>query len=123
MVFQPLADRQEFAESLRHQLFHRRLVGAGGKTCGFGDGLRRADARHHVLPLSIDEEFAVKLRLARRRVAGEGDARCRGRAEIAEDHGLNVDGRAPVARNIVQVPVGHGAVVGPAGENRADRAP
>ncbi len=59
VVFQPPADRQEFAESFRHQLFHGRLVGAGDQSRSLGDGLRRADARHNVFSLRIDEEFTV----------------------------------------------------------------
>ena len=74
-------------------------------------------------PLGIDEEFAVKLLLAGRGIAGEGDAG-RGRiAEIAEDHGLHIDGRAPGCGNIVQMAIGDGTRVHPAGKHRADRAP
>ena len=38
-------------------------------------GMRRADARDHVLALRVGEPLAVELLLARRRVAREGDAR------------------------------------------------
>ena len=38
------------------------------------DGLRRADPGHHVLALGVHEELAVEPPLARRRIAGEGDA-------------------------------------------------
>ena len=68
----------------------------------FGDVLRRADAGDDVLALRIDQEFAVERLFAGRGIAGEGDAGRRGLAQIAEHHGLDVDGRAPVAGNAVE---------------------
>jgi hypothetical protein len=88
-----------------------------------GDVLRRADAGDHVLALGVDQEFAVELFLAGRGIAREGDAGRRGLAHIAEHHGLHVDRGAPAFRNVVQPPIGDGALVHPGAEHRADRAP
>ncbi len=123
MGFQLLADREEFLKCLRHQLFHRRLVGAGCKTCRFSDGLGRADTGDDILALRVDEELAVKLFFTGGGVAGESNACRGGGAEIAEHHGLDVDCRSPVAGDIVQMAVGDGACVHPAGKDSADRAP
>ena len=87
-------------------LFHRRLVGAGFLARRLGDFLRRADAGDDVLALRVDQEFAVELLLAGRRIAREGDAGRRGLAHIAEHHGLHVDRGAPAFRNIVQAAIG-----------------
>ena len=115
--------RVELLERLRHRAFHRRLVGAGFLARGFGDLLRRADAGDHVLALRVDQEFAVELLLAGRRIAREGDAGRRGLAHVAEHHGLHVDRGAPAFRNVVQAAIGDGALVHPRAEHRADRAP
>ena len=45
----------------------------------FGDGLRRANAGHHVFALGVDEELAVELVLAGGGIAGEGHARAASR--------------------------------------------
>ena len=75
----------------------------------FGDRLRRADARHHVFALGIDQEFAIEQLFAGGGIAGEGDAGGRGFAAIAEHHGLHRDGGAPVLGNVVQPAIGVGA--------------
>ena len=90
---------------------------------GLGQRLRRADAGHHVLALGVDQELAVDLARAGRRVAGEGDAGGRGVAQVAEHHGLHVDGGAPAVGDAVQAAVGFGAGVVPGAEYGADRAP
>ena len=87
------------------------------------DGLRRADAGHHVLALGVHQELAVEAPLARRRVAGEGHPGAGGVAHVAEHHGLDVDRGAPAFGDAVHLPVGHGAVVVPRPEHRADGAP
>ena len=123
VLFQPVGDVDEGGEGLRHQLLQRRLVGAGGDARRLGDVLRRADAGDDVLALRVDQELAVEQLLAGRGIAGEGDAGGRGLAHIAEHHGLDVDRRAPAFGNVVQPPVGDGAVVHPARKHGADRAP
>jgi hypothetical protein len=59
VLFEAFADLAEFDKSLRHQLFHRRLFGAGREPAFLGDRLRRADAGHDILALRIGEKFAV----------------------------------------------------------------
>ena len=123
MLFEHRVDPRQFLERLGHRGFHRGLVGAGFLARIFGDVLRRANARHHVLALRVDQEFAVQLALAGRGIARERNAGRRGLAHIAEHHGLHVDRGAPGFRNVVQPPVGHRARVHPGGKHRADRAP
>src|SRR5690606_39475452 len=67
---------------------------------------------HDALPISlgVDQIFAIIGPLAGRGIAGEGHPR-RGRvAEIAEHHRLDVDRRAPAARNVVQPAIDLGAL-------------
>ena len=116
-------DARQLLERLRHRRFHRRLVGAGLLARGLGDLLRRADAGDHVLALGIDQELAVEPLLAGRGIAREGDAGRRGLAHIAEHHGLHIDRGAPALRDVVQAPIGDGALVHPGAEHGADRAP
>ena len=85
--------------------------------------LGRADARHHILALGIDQILAIELVGAGRRVAGEGDAGCAAVAHVAEHHRLHADGGAPVFGDIVQLAIGDGALRVPAAEDRADGAP
>ena len=123
MLFEQRVDPRQLLERLRHRGFHRCLVGAGFLARIFGDVLRRADARHHVLALRVDQEFAVQPALAGRGIARERDPGRRGLAHIAEHHRLHVDGGAPGFRNVVQPAVGHRARVHPGRKHRADRAP
>ena len=106
-------DARQLLERVRHRAFHRCLVGAGFLARFLGDVLRRADARHHVLALRVDQEFAVELALAGRGIAREGDAGRRRLAHVAEHHRLHVDGGAPGFRNVVQLAIGHRARVHP----------
>jgi hypothetical protein len=46
-----------------------------------------------------------------------------GVAQVAKDHGLHIDGRAPALRNVVELAVDLGAVVVPAFEHRHHGAP
>ena len=113
VLFEQRVDPRQLLERLRHRAFHRRLVGAGFLARFLGDVLRRADARHHVLALRVDQEFAVELALAGRGIARERNAGRRRLAHVAEHHGLHVDGGAPGFRNVVQAAVGHRARVHP----------
>ena len=74
VLLQQLRRRDELLEHLRHDRFERRPIGAGRLARGLGDVLRRANAGDDVLALRVDQELAVKLLRAGRRVAGEGDA-------------------------------------------------
>ena len=87
-----------------------------------GDGLRRADAGHHVFALRVLEELAVEGLLAGGRVAGEAHAGGRGFAHVAEHHGLHVDGGAEVVGNLVHLAVVDGAGVEPGAEHGVARA-
>ena len=111
MLLERVVDALQLGEGLRQRTFpstacRSRLPCA---RC-LGDFLRRADAGDDVLALRIDQEFAVELLLAGRRIAREGDAG-RGRlAHIAEHHGLHVDRGAPAFRDVVQPAIGDGAL-------------
>ena len=93
-------------------------IGHGALQLAYGHG--GADARHDVLALSVDEELAVQLVLAVGRVSGEADARAAVFAQVAEDHGYDVDRRPQVVGNPVDLPVGHGARDVPAPEHGLD---
>ena len=123
MLFERAVDARQLGEGLRHRAFERRLVGAGFLARGLGDLLRRADAGDHVLALRIDQEFAVELLLAGRRIAREGDAGRGIVAHIAEHHRLHIDRGAPAFGNVVQPAIGVGARIHPGAEHGADRAP
>ena len=75
MLFQPLADGRQFLEGLGHGFFHAGFLRTPWRSrTDLGDGLRRADARHHVFALGVDQEFAIEQLFAGGRIAGEGDA-------------------------------------------------
>ena len=113
MLFQPLADGFEFLECLGHGFFHAGLAAALALAHDLADGLRGADAGHHVFALGVDQEFAVEQLFAGSRVAGKGDAGGAAFAAIAEHHGLHGDGRAPVFGDVVQLAIGVGARAAP----------
>ena len=94
------------------------LVHLGHLFFEIDDRMGRPDAGHHVLALGVRQVLAVELLGARRGVPGEADARCRGVAHVAEHHGLDVHGRAEVARDVVQPAVGDGAGIVPGAEHR-----
>ena len=123
MALERAGDAHELLERQRHRGFHRRFVGAGFLARGLGDLLRRANARDHVLALGIDQKLAVEPLVAGRRIAREGDAGRRGRAHVAEHHGLDIDRRAPAFRDVVQAPIGDRALVHPGAEHRGYRPP
>jgi hypothetical protein len=123
MGFEQIEDAGEFAVHLRHRFFHRRGPGAGALAGGEGEILGGADAGDNVLALGVDEIFAVIGPLAGGGVAGEGDAGGGGFAHIAEHHRLDVDGGAPVARDVVEAAIDLGAIRLPGAEHGADRAP
>ena len=87
------------------------------------DGFGRAHAGDDVLALGVDEELAVELLRAVGRVARERDAGAGRVARVAIDHGLHVDGGAPLGGDVVLAAIDDGAVVHPGAEHGADRAP
>ena len=87
-----------------------------------GDRLRRPDAGDDVLALRVDQELAVELLDAVRRIARERDARSRLIAGVAVHHRLHVDGRAPLRRDVVLAAVDDRAIVHPGAEHGADGA-
>ena len=111
------------AKDFRHERFERRLVASAFLASLLGNVLRGPDAGNHVLALGVYQELAVKPLIARRRIAGEGDAGRARLAAVAENHGLDVDRGAPAFRQVVELPVFDGAGIVPAIEDRADRAP
>ncbi len=123
MLFQQPADSDELGIGLGHGAFEGRPVGPRRDARLLGDVLGRADARHHVLALRVDEELAIQLLRAGGRIAREGDPGRRGLAKIAEHHGLHVDGSAPARGNAVQLTILDGALVHPGAKHGADRAP
>ncbi len=108
MLLERLADALQLVVRLRHlplQLRHR---------------LRRAHARDNVLPLRVDQELAVELLEAVRRVARESHARSGPIPRVAIDHRLHVDRRAPFRRDVVLAAVNDRAIVHPRPEHGAD---
>jgi hypothetical protein len=120
VALQALAHLVELGEDLGHGLLHGGQVRAALLPRRLGQRLRRADAGHHVLALGVDQELAVEAVLAGGGVAGEGHAGGAVLAHVAEDHGLDVDRRAPALGDVVQLAVGDGALVHPGAEDGVD---
>ena len=87
-----------------------------------GNRLRGTNARNDVLALSVDKKLTVKNLFARGRIARESHARTGLTARVSEYHGLNVNGRSPVGRDVVFAPVYDRAIVHPGTKDRADGA-
>src|ERR1700722_19530141 len=85
--------------------------------------LRRANAGDDILALRVDQELAVELVGAGRRVAGKGDAGGAIIAAIAKYHRLDSDRGAPAFGDIVETAIRDRPRVHPTAEHRADRAP
>ena len=110
MFLEHLADAEQF------------LVRAGQNFLKVGNGIRCADAGHHVFALGVHHELAPENVFAGGGVAGEGDAGAGVVAGVAEHHRLHVDRRAPLDRDVVLAAVNDGAVVHPRTKHSADRA-
>ena len=96
------------------------LVHRGHLLMQLGDGGRGAHAGHHVLALGVDQVLAEQGLLAGGGVAGEGHAGAGVVAGVAEHHGLDVDGGAPVVGDLVHAAVDVGAGVVPGAEHGLD---
>ncbi len=123
MRFERCASRLQLGEGFGHEPFERRTLRVRGEARRFGQGLGRAQACHHILALRIDQELAEKLVGAGGGVAREHDAGRALLAHIAEHHGLDGDGSAPIVGNIVQTTISDGARVLPGAEHGGDGAP
>ena len=123
VIFQLAAHVEQVGVNIGQAFFQGRLVHPRRRFFGLGQGLWGADAGDHVLALGVEQEFTVVAVVASGRVAGEADPGGAIVAHVAEDHGLDIDRRAPVAGNAMQAAVGDGAVVHPRTENGADGAP
>ena len=84
--------------------------------------LRGAHAGDDVFTLSVDEELTVEFIHAVSRVAGEGNAGTGVVAGVAVDHGLDVDGGAPLGGDVVFAAVNDRAIVHPGTEHSAGSA-
>ena len=114
-VAQVLVVRLERLHDL-HQLVVRRLV----DLLQVGERHGVADTRDDVLALRVLQVVAVDALVAAGGVAGEGDAGAGVRAEVAEDHGADVDRGAQVAGDALLAAVELGAVGVPRVEDGAD---
>ena len=117
MIFQLIADINQFLIQVRPFFFQRSAVAFGSHR------LRRTNTGHNVFTLSVNQIFAVINVFTGSRVAGEANAGSAVIAGIAEDHGLNVNGSTPVARNIVQFTIGNCAGSHPGTEYGTDTGP
>ena len=115
--FQVIADVDQFLIQVRPFFFQRSTVAFGSHR------LRRTNTGNNVFTLSIYQIFAVVNVFAGSRVTREANAGSAVVAGITEDHGLNVNGCTPVARNVVQFAVSNGAVNHPGAEYGADAGP
>ncbi len=106
MALEARGDLTQLAVGRRHDLLE------------VGNGVRRADAGHHVLALRVLQELPVEDLVAVGRVAREAHACGRAVAHVPEHHRLHVDGRAEVVRDVVQLAVRHRARVHPGAEDR-----
>ena len=101
---------------------HELRIGLGHDLGQLLDALRGADAGDDVFALGIHQELTEQLLLAGGGVAREGDARAGRIAGVAEDHGLDVDGGAPIGGDVVHAAIVDRARVVPAAEHGLDGA-
>jgi hypothetical protein len=123
VLLEPLVDPHELPVGLGHLLLEGRQIRLVGGAAREVDGLRSADARHHVFTLGVLQVLAVEVLLAGGRIACEGDAGGAVVSHVAEHHGLDVHRGAPVLGDAVDPPVADRALVGPGTEHRPHRAP
>ena len=113
MLLQMLADFVKFGIDLGHSLLERLEILVMFVLGGLVERVGGADTGHHVLSLGVDQPFSVELVVAGGGVAGERHAGGGGVAHVSEDHGLHVDGGAPVIGNLLNLAVGDGALAVP----------
>ena len=123
MVFKQVKDTRQLAIGIGHRLFHAERLGTCCLARCLGQILWCANASDHILPLSIDQIFAVIGPLARRRIARKRNARGRSVAHIAEHHSLHIDRRAPIRGDVIQAAINFRAVRIPAVKYGRNRAP
>ena len=92
---------------------HERFVRSRHFLRQIGDRMRRAHARDDIFALRVDQVFAVKDFFAGGRIARERDTGRARFAHIAKHHRLNVDRRAPIARDAVFPPINNRAIIHP----------
>ena len=109
IVLEPVGDGDELVVHLRHLILQ------------VADRARRAHAGDDVLALCVDEVLAHEPLRARGRVAREGHARAGTVTGVAERHLLDIDGGAPLIRDLVHLAVDVRARVIPAAEHGLDR--
>ena len=85
--------------------------------------MRIPDTGYDVFALCIAEELTVETALARRRIAGKGNARPAVLAHVAVDHRHDGHRGPEVGRNTVDQAVLDGPFVVPTAEDGLDRAP
>src|SRR5262249_31773600 len=89
VTFQRRTHSLEFSVGFRQMMFHSFYR------------FRRSHTGDHVFTLGVDEELAVKYLFAGGGIARERNARSGFLASVAENHGLHVDGGAPLRGNVV----------------------
>ena len=134
MLFEPRRDLQELFVNLGEAFLERRVL---RRTLGLADSRALgpfpprlqaylppgADSRDDVLALRVGQILAVDSFLAGAGIARERDAGRAIVAEISEHHRLYRDRGAPVARDVVDLPVRDRAIVVPRVEHRANCHP
>ena len=85
------------------------------------DGLGSSNARHDVLALRAHKKFTEESLLAGGRVAREAHPGCGLVARVAENHRLDVHGRAAQTEHPIYLAVLDGAIVVPRSKHRLDR--
>ena len=107
---------------LRHALFFRNARTLCPFTgTGDGDFLRGADTGHHVFTLSVNEVFAVEVRVvAGGGVTGESHAGGGIVAAVAENHRLHVYSSAGETTDVVEFTILDGAGIVPGAEHGLD---
>jgi hypothetical protein len=120
---QPATNARELLERARQYLLHGWFVGARLLPRRFRDLLRSADAGDDVLALGIDQELTVEPPLPGRRIARECHPGSRGLTHVTEHHGLDIDCGAPAFRDVVEAPIGNGALVHPRAEHATYGSP
>ena len=106
-----LGDVGELSIGLRHLLLE------------LSDLLGVADARNHILTLSVGQVVALDLRIAGIAAAGHRHAGGGVVAHVAEDHGDDVDRRPEVVRDLGRVAIVDGALSVPGAKDRLGGQP